>query len=207
MRNDTPQNWQNNNLILEKGEVGCAIDDKNGIVTFKVGDGVHHWRDLEMRLGTREYPVTYATAKGYRTLDNIPIKSSGYSHTEEQTSYVNSNYSHAEGYQTKISSLQNSVDEMQEAMKRIQQAASTAGVSITEAVNILKNIYTVPGNEKPIKVAFEGAPCSTQQALVKLTQAMKEFKEQEEKKNPYLEDFEIPHYDFEDIKIKDLIDF
>jgi hypothetical protein len=25
--------------------------------------------------------------------------------------------------------------------------------------------------------------------------------------NPYLADFEIPHYDFEDMNIKDLIDF
>lgn len=65
------------------------------------------------------------------------------------------NSSHAEGPQTTVSTMQNSVDEMQEAMKRIQQAASAAGVSMAEAVSALKNIYTVPGNEKPVKVAFE----------------------------------------------------
>ena len=207
MRNDTPQNWKNNNPILSRGEVGCAIDEATGIVTFKVGDGVHHWRDLEMRPGTREYPTTYATAKGYNILDDIPIKPSGYSYAEGYESYASGSCSHAEGYSNRISSLQSSVDEMQNAMKKIQQAASTAGVSMGEAISALKNIYTVPENEKPIKGAFEGESCSAQQALVKLAQAMKEFKEQEEKKNPYLEDFEIPHYDFEDMKIKDLIDF
>ena len=102
--------------------------------------------------------------------------------------------------------MQSSLNEMQEAMKRIQQAASIAGVSMAKAVSALKNIYTVPGNEKPVKVAFEGAPISTQEALVKMAEAMQEAKERK-KKNPYLEDFEIPHYDFEDMDIEHLIDF
>ena len=113
---------------------------------------------------------------------------------------------HAEGPQTKVSTMQSSVDEMQEAMKRIQQAASMAGVSMAEAISALKNIYTIPGNEKPVKVAFEGAPISAQEALVKMAEAMREAKEQE-KKNHYLEDFEIPHYDFEDMDIEHFIDF
>lgn len=102
--------------------------------------------------------------------------------------------------------IQSRIDELQEAMKKLQYAASTAGVSMTDAISALKNVYTVPGNEKPVKVAFEGAPISTQEALVTMAEAMRKAKEKE-KKNPYLEDFEIPHYDFEDINIKDLIDF
>lgn len=203
MRNDTPQNWCNNNPILSKGEVGCAIDDVAGIVTFKIGDGVHHWKDLEMRPGTREHPTTYATVKG--DLDNIPAKRSGY---VGDFSYAASHCSHVEGYSNKTSLLQNSFDETQEAMKRVQQAASTAGVSMVEAVNALKSVYnTVPGDEKPVKVTFEGAaPSSSQEALIKIEKAMREAKERE-KKNPYLEDFEIPHYDFENMDIKSLIDF
>lgn len=38
------------------------------------------------------------------------------------------------------------------------------------------------------------------------TMARNAIKKQE-KKNPYLDDFEIPHYEFEDIDIKNLIDF
>lgn len=191
MKNDTPQAWNKNNPILSKGEVGCAIDETTGVVTFKVGDGVHHWRDLEMRPGTREYPTTYATAKGYSTLDNIPIKASG--------------YSHAEGFQTKATTMQSSLDEMQEAMKRIQQAASTAGVSMTEAVAALRNIYkSCQGNTESINT-INTLEQKTQEPLVKMAQALKE--EKQLSKNPYLEDFEIPHYDFEDTEIKDLIDF
>lgn len=207
MHNDTPQNWNIHNPILSKGEVGCAIDEATGIVTFKVGDGVHHWRDLEMRPGTRESSTTYSTAKGdYATLANMPTKPCGYSHAEGHSSLASGYCSHAEGHQTKVSTMQSSVNEMQEAMKRIQQAASMAGVSMAEAVSALKNIYTVPGNEKPVKATFEGAPISAQEALVKMAETMREAKERE-KKNPYLEDFEIPHYDFEDMDIEHLIDF
>lgn len=212
MRNDTPQAWRTADPILGKGEVGCAIDSDTGVVTIKVGDGVHHWCDLEMRLGTKEHSTTYATAKGYSTLHNMPIKPSGHGHAEGQASYASGNYSHAEGYQTKLSSLQNSVDEMQEAMRRLQRTASAAGVSMTEAVNALKNIYIVPGNEKPVKVAFEDAPCSTQQVLVTMAQVAKEEKEQEKQisqsdESRLYKDFEIPHYDIEMTDISTSIDF
>ena len=139
-------------------------------------------------------------------MKNMPTKPRGSGYAEGYSSLASGHYSHAEGCQTKASAMQNSVNEMQEAMKRVQQVASAAGVSMTEAVSALKNIYTVPGNEKPVKVAFEGAPISTQEALVKIAEAMREAKERE-KKNPYLEDFEIPHYDFEDVDIEHLIDF
>lgn len=123
-----------------------------------------------MRLGTREYPTTYATAKGYTTLDNIPIKTSGYSHAEGQMSYASSNCSYAEGCQTKPSSLQNSVDEMQEAMKKIQRAASAAGVSMAEAIAALKNIYqSTQGNAECINT-INTINQKTQEPLVKMAQ-------------------------------------
>lgn len=123
MRHDTPQAWNDNNPILLCGEIGCAIDPKTGISTIKIGDGIHHWRDLEMRLGERESPTTYA---------------SGY-------------YSHTEGHQNKTSAMQNSFNEMQEAMKKLQHAASAAGVSMTEAATALGNIYkSCQGNAESI---------------------------------------------------------
>ena len=54
LRHDTPQNWYNNNPVLLRGEVGCAIDSNTGITAIKVGDGIHHWRDLGMELGVKE---------------------------------------------------------------------------------------------------------------------------------------------------------
>ena len=177
MRHDTPQAWNDNNPILLCGEIGCAIDPKTGISTIKIGDGIHHWRDLEMRLGERESSTTYA---------------SGY-------------YSHTEGHQNKTSAMQNSFNEMQEAMKKLQHAASAAGVSMTEAATALGNIYkSCQGNAESIN-AINTLEQKTQEPLVKMAQALKE--EKRLPKNPYLEDFEIPHYDFEDMDIKNLIDF
>ena len=207
MRNDTPQAWNSANPILQKGEVGCAIDEANGIVTFKVGDGIHHWRDLEMRPGKRESSTTYSTAKGdYATLANMPSKPSGCSYVEGAQSYATGHYSHVEGTSTsRRTNLENHMAEMTEAMKKLQYAASTAGVSMTEAIAALGNIYkSCQGNAESINV-INTLEQKTQEPLVKMAQALKE--EKQLSKNPYLGDFEIPHYDFEDIDIKDLIDF
>lgn len=206
MRHDTPQAWNDNNPILLRGEIGCAIDPKTGVSTIKVGDGIHHWRDLEMRLGERESSTTYAIARGdYSTLANVPTKTCGFSHIEGQSSYASGHYSCAEGYQNKTSAMQNSFNEMQEAMKKLQHAASTAGVSITEAIAALGNVYkSCQGNTESINT-INTLEQKTQEPLVKMAQALKE--EKQASKNPYLEDFEIPHYDFEDTNIKDLIDF
>lgn len=131
----------------------------------------------------------------------------GYSHAEGYYSKAGGNCSYAEGLSNTLSSSDykqyqqvHKLDELSEALKDIAKAASIAGVSMQEAVNALKNIYTVPGNEKPVKVAFEGAPISTQEALIEMAEVMREAKEREEI-NPYLADFDIPHYDFEDMKI------
>lgn len=191
IRNDTPQNWNSSNPILMRGEIGCAIDEATGIVALKVGDGVHHWRDLELFPGTREYPVTYIAEREYNALNNTSIKSFGRIYATKELA------SKAEEYQTKISSLQSSVDEMQEAMEKVQRIARKSGRSTEEAISALKNIYIVPSKEKPVKVIFESAPT---------VKTIRENKERE-KKNPYLEDFEIPHYDFEDMDIEHLIDF
>ena len=133
MRNDTPQAWNSANPILQKGEVGCAIDEANGIVTFKVGDGIHHWRDLEMRPGKRESSTTYSTAKGdYATLANMPSKPSGCSYVEGAQSYATGHYSHVEGTSTsRRTNLENHMAEMTEAMKKLQYAASIMAVCQT----------------------------------------------------------------------------
>lgn len=76
---------------------------------------------------------------------------------------------------------------------------------MTEAIAALKNIYqSTQGNVECINV-INTMNKKTQEPLVKMAQALKE--EKQLPKNLYLEDFEIPHYDFEDMEIKDLIDF
>lgn len=152
MRNDTPKAWRTADPILSKGEVGCAIDSDKGIVTIKIGDGVHHWNELELRLGTKEKSVEYL------------------------------------GKSTS------------EAFKAIADAASKAGVSMSEAASALRSIYACGlGNAETTREL---------QAMETLkTMARATLQEKQEKKNPYLEDFIIPHYEFEDMDIKNLIDF
>ena len=87
-----------------------------------------------------------------------------------------------------------------EAFKAIANAASKAGVSMSEATSALRSIYACGlGNAKTTREL---------QAIETLkTMALAATQEKQEKKNPYLEDFEIPHYEFEDMDIKNLIDF
>lgn len=183
MRNDTPQAWNSHNPILNKCEVGCAIDEATGVVTFKVGDGVHHWRDLEMRPGAKE---------SYAYTDNTQR----YSHAEGIQSMASGHYAHAVG-------RSNYANTMQEAMETIAKTASMVGVSMQEAAAAFQNLYTIGGNAKPIQLITEMEKKENQEYRETITPQ----KEKTETKNPYLEGFDIPHYDFEDMDIKDLIDF
>lgn len=183
MKNDSPQAWATNNPILMKGEVGCAIDSDNGIVTVKIGDGIHHWCDLEMKMGTRENSEKQAPAfpKDKKYIDYDGLK------------HYNNH-------------IQNQISDLQEAMQKISKAASAAGVSMAEATSALANIYNqTQGNAESINTINTLDP-TTQEPIIKMAQALKEEK-QSRQKNPYLEDFEIPHYDFENMEIKNLIDF
>lgn len=71
LRSDSPQEWYNNNPVLLEGEVGCAIDKNTGITTIKVGDGIHHWRDLGMELGIKEEALKQATNDMTEALQKI----------------------------------------------------------------------------------------------------------------------------------------
>lgn len=102
--------------------------------------------------------------------------------------------------------FQNSQAAFIEAMKRIQHTASIAGVSLKEAEAALNNLCEATQRNTECINALNTLDKKTQEPLIKMAQALKEEKQQEQK-NPYLEDFEIPHYDFEDIDIKNLIDF
>ena len=163
MRNDTVEAWHTANPILSKGEVGCAIDSDKGIVTVKIGDGVHHWNELELKLGTKEKSLEYL------------------------------------GKSTS------------EALKAIADAASKTGMSMSEAISALHSIYAFGGNASSIDTALEsmqnGTKLQQKQAENLYKMARSAIKENQEKKNPYLEDFKIPHYEFEDMDIKNLIDF
>lgn len=162
MRNDTPYNWSLANPILSKGEVGCAIDSDKGIVTVKIGDGVHHWSELEMRMGTKE---------------------------------------------TELNQFGKT---MSEAMRIIAHTASTAGVSMQEAVAAFQSLSALGGYaniDTALQSMQNGTKLQQTQAENLYKMARSAVEEKQEKKNPYLEDFEIPHYEFEDMDIKNLVDF
>lgn len=148
MRNDTEQAWCINNPILSKGEIGCSIDSDKGIVTVKIGDGVHPWNELELRVG---------------------IKEKNLEHLERSTS---------------------------EAFKAIANAASKAGVSMSEAASAFHSIYTC---------GLDNAKIIQELQSIETLKTMAQ--EKQENKNLYLKDLEIPHYEFEDMDIKNLIDF
>ena len=88
---------------------------------------------------------------------------------------------------------------MQEAMEAIARTAALVGVSMKDAVAAFQNIYAI-GEIQPIT---ENEKKQSQE----YREAIMLQKPKAETKNPYLTDFEIPHYDFEDMNIKDLIDF
>lgn len=149
MKHDTEQNWNTSNPILMAGEVGCAINSDNGIVTVKIGDGVHAWRDLELRIGTKEnnsmsLALSKSDYKAFKTAHDAAIRNDYY-------------------------------------------------------ILMLKQLEEM----KPVKIAFKGEPCSSQETVTTLTKTHKE----QEQENPYLKDFSIPHYDFEDMDITKMIDF
>jgi hypothetical protein len=152
-------------------------------VTFKVGDGIHPWRDLEMRPGTKE---------SYSHTDNTQRSS----HAEGRQSMATGHYAHAVGHS-------NYANTMQEAMETIARTASMAGVSMQEAAAAFQNLYAIGGNAKPIQLITESEKKQSQE----YREAIAPQQTKAETKNPYLEGFDIPHYDFEDMDIKDLIDF
>lgn len=71
LRSGSPEEWSTNNPILLEGEMGCAIDKNTGITTIKVGDGIHHWRDLGMELGIKEEILKQATSNMTEALQKI----------------------------------------------------------------------------------------------------------------------------------------
>ena len=114
--------------------------------------------------------------------------------------YVTGSYSHAEGAQSfaighqtknKEQELACCTQQMSDALSHMAKVASTCGLSLTEVMSILQQIYSIGGN----------AP-----TMVEYAQEIEKTRVPE-KKNPYLEDFEIPHYEFENMDIKNLIDF
>ena len=116
--------------------------------------------------------------------------------------YASGSYSHAEGAKSFAAGYQNKnkeqalsyhTQQMSDALSHMAKVASMCGISLTEAMSILQQIYSVGGG------------IST---MVEYAQEIEKTRvPAQEKKNPYLQDFEIPHYDFEDIDLNNFIDF
>lgn len=131
----------------------------------------------------------------------------GYSHAEGHYSKADGYYSHTEDLSNTLSSSDykqyqsaHKFDELSEALRDIAKAASTAGVSMKEALSALESFYKLGGNaDKPIKLITEKLAEKQKSAETLYTMAQAKIKENSV--NPYLADFDIPHYDFEDMKI------
>lgn len=177
MRNDTPQNWANNNPILGKGEIGCAIDDTTGIVTLKIGDGVHHWCDLEMRPGVKESKLS-------QTLSSNDYKQFYQANTQ--------------------ASLEEFSQAMQKIQKAASSAGVSIAEASAALSNIYKMGGSV---EKPVKlVVKEEDQRSSTETLLKMAQALKEEKMKEQPQKSLFEEFDIPHYEIETADIEYSID-
>ena len=64
IRRDTTDNWQAENPIIRKGEIGIemsGIFGENGVEMFnlKIGDGVHAWNDLPYASGPAGQDAEY----------------------------------------------------------------------------------------------------------------------------------------------------
>ena len=92
---------------------------------------------------------------------------------------------------------------MQEVMETIARTASLAGVSMQEAAAALQSLSAIGVNANLARSIIEIGKEQSQE----YREVIAHQKTKAETKNPYLADFEIPHYDFEDMNIKDLIDF
>ena len=64
MKHDTLENWNTNNPLLLAGEPCIAFTLDNEII-FKIGDGVHSWRDLGV-MGQSAAPHKHSP---YKTLN------------------------------------------------------------------------------------------------------------------------------------------
>ena len=101
--------------------------------------------------------------------------------------------------------IQAQISDLQQALQKIAKASSAVGVFMQEAMAALGNVYkSCQGNAESINT-INTLEQKTQEPLIKMAQALKE--EKQISKNSYLEDFEIPHYDLEDMDIKNIIDF
>ena len=72
--------------------------------------------------------------------------------------------------------IQNQISELQEAMQKIQKAASTAGISMSEAVNALSKVYKAcQGNPDSINAINTLDPV-IQKPIKQMAQAMQKEK-------------------------------
>lgn len=55
-REDSLENWENENPILENGEPSIVSDGENG-EWLKFGDGVTPWKELPWKKGPKDYPA------------------------------------------------------------------------------------------------------------------------------------------------------
>ena len=92
---------------------------------------------------------------------------------------------------------------MTEALEKMATTAAKVGISTQEMINTLSEISKCT-IEDP-----DPDPVTVGSALKVISERIKDHQEKTAKSNlnPYLEDFEIPHYDFEDTDMKNLIDF
>ena len=195
MRNDSPENWANNNPVLAKGEIGIAIDQKTGHSTMKVGDGVHHWNDLTLDLGEASLEQSYISAYGPRGEEVARWINE---QTATVTGYNNASagrYSIVTGYHTPGTDATTRLNEFQGALNRIAKAARECGISVEQAV-AATNAFVSAG--QPLAEATGNALKEIAQKIGAGADSGPEIQSKEE---PAAAPFDIPRFDINDYKI------
>ena len=135
-------------------------------------------------------------------------KNSYYGHAVGAMNYASGAHSHIEGYSNSTSS---SYSTFQDALEKIGKAASQCGVSMQEAINALTNSTSL-GNA-PIDtlqefsnyINIKAKPLDADASADAIKKINKEIKNSSEIED-VMKDFELPHYDFEDMDLLGALD-
>ncbi len=145
VRRGTSAQWNEINPLLREGEPGFAIDAS----LLKIGDGVHHWRDLPesdsilLSYNTRaEFPEVGVARLLYREISTAQL----YQWNDEKSTYE----------------ILSSIDGLEELLERKVDKEEGKGLSSNDFTTELKQkLETMDGTQGTIYVHNQLAPSAT----------------------------------------------
>lgn len=193
MRNDSPENWANNNPVLAKGEIGIAIDQKTGHSTMKVGDGVHHWNDLTLDLGEVALEQSYVSAYGSRGEEVARWNNA--STVVGTGNLTEGRYSLVTGYRNHNVDAETRLLELENAMRTVAKAAKECGISVEQAV-AATNALASAG-----KSMSDASAQAVKEIAQRIGAGADSGPETQSKEEPAAAPFDIPRFNIDDYKI------